>query len=76
MLGMSRYGGLARRSIMTIENDDHIEGGSRCHAPERMFRANTRALWMKVCQMTMAASPRARPKPTIPIIVKDKTSFY
>jgi Periplasmic binding protein domain len=26
--------------------------------------------------MSVAASPRARPKPTIPIIVKDKTSFY
>jgi ribose transport system substrate-binding protein len=41
-----------------------------------MFRASTRVLWMKFRQMSVAASPRARPKPTIPIIVKDKTSFY
>jgi ribose transport system substrate-binding protein len=61
---------------MTVDNDDHIEGGSRCHAQERLFRASTRVLWMKFRQMTVAASPRARPKPTIPIIVKDKTSFY
>jgi hypothetical protein len=61
---------------MTIDKDDRIEGGSPRHALERMFRASTRVLWMKFRQMTVAASPRARPKPTIPIIVKDKTSFY
>jgi ribose transport system substrate-binding protein len=31
---------------------------------------------MKFRQMSVAASLRARPKPTIPIIVKDKTSFH
>jgi ribose transport system substrate-binding protein len=73
---MSRFGGLARKSIMTIENDDQIEGGSLGHALERMFRASARVLWIKFRQMTVATGPRARTKPTIPIIVKDKTSFY
>ena len=73
---MSRVGGLARKSIMTIDNDDQIEGGSLRHALERMFRASARVLWMKFRQMTVAASPRACSKPTIPIIVKDTTSFY
>jgi ABC-type sugar transport system substrate-binding protein len=72
---MSRVAGLARKSIMTIDNDDQIEGGSVGHALERMFRASARVLWMKFRQMTVATGPR-RTKPTIPIIVKDKTSFY
>jgi hypothetical protein len=73
---MSRFGGLARKNNMTIDNDDHIEGGSLRHALERMFRAGASALWMKFRQMAVAASTRTRPKPTIPIIAKDKTSFY
>ena len=58
---------------MIIDNDGHIEGGSRL---ERLFRASRRVLWMNFRQMAMAASPGARPKPTIPIIVKDTTSLY
>jgi ribose transport system substrate-binding protein len=70
---MSRFGGLGPKSIMTIDNDGHVESGSRL---ERLFRASTRVLWMNFRQMTVAARPGARSKPTIPIIVKDTTSFY
>ena len=70
---------------MVFDNDDRKDGVSRRHALERMIWASTGVLWVisggglkSVGQISsaQAATAMAQAKPTIPIIVKDKTSFY
>ena len=70
---------------MVFDNDDRKDGVSRRHALERTIWASTGVLWVisaggleSVGQISsaQAATAMAQAKPTIPIIVKDKTSFY
>ena len=70
---------------MVFDNDDRKDGVSRRHALERMIWASSGVLWAisggglkSVGQISsaQAATAMAQAKPTIPIIVKDKTSFY
>ncbi len=70
---------------MVFDDDDRKDGVSRRHALERMIWASSGVLWMvsggglkSVGQISsaQAATALAQAKPTIPIIVKDKTSFY
>jgi ribose transport system substrate-binding protein len=70
---------------MAFDNDDHKDGVSRRHALERMIWASSGVLWMvsggglgSLGQISsaQAATAMAQAKATIPIIVKDKTSFY
>jgi ribose transport system substrate-binding protein len=70
---------------MVFDNDDRKDGVSRRHALERMIWASSGVLWMvsggglkSVGQISsaQAATAMAQAKPTIPIVVKDKTSFY
>ena len=70
---------------MPFDNDDHEDGVSRRHALQRMVWASAGALCMvsggvsKSWSRTItvqAATAAAQTKPTIPIIVKDKTSLY
>jgi ribose transport system substrate-binding protein len=70
---------------MVFDDDDRKDGVSRRHALERMIWASSGVLWMvsggglkSVGQISsaQAATALAQAKPTIPIIVKDKMSFY
>ena len=69
---------------MSFDNDDHKDGVSRRHALERMIWASGGVLWlasgglksMGQISSAHAATAMAQAKATIPIIVKDKTSFY
>jgi ribose transport system substrate-binding protein len=69
---------------MAFDHDDHEDGVSRRHALERMIWASTGVLWMvsgnsksfSQISSAQAATAVAQAKPTIPIIVKDKTSLY
>src|SRR3984893_2691466 len=74
-----------RRKTMAFDHDDHKDGGSRRHALERMIWASGGILCIVSggglrsvgpISSAQAASAMAQAKPTIPIIVKDKTSFY
>src|ERR1700720_4700638 len=74
-----------RKNTMGFDNDDRKDGVSRRHALERMIWASSGVLWAisgggwkSVGQISsvQAATAMAQAKPTIPIIVKDKTSFY
>jgi ribose transport system substrate-binding protein len=65
---------------MAFDHDDHHDSVSRRHALERMIWASTGVLWMVSAggskSFGLAATAREQTKPTIPIIVKDKTSLY
>jgi ribose transport system substrate-binding protein len=70
---------------MAFDDDDHNDGVSRRRALERMIWAGSGVLWMasdvglkSMGQIgsAQAATAMAQAKATIPIIVKDKTSFY
>jgi ribose transport system substrate-binding protein len=69
---------------MAFDHDDHDDGVSRRHALERMIWVSTGVLWMVSggpnsfgqISRAQAAAAVAQTKPTIPIIVKDKTSRY
>jgi ribose transport system substrate-binding protein len=70
---------------MAHDRDNHEEGVSRRHALERMMWISAGVLWTvsdgvpkPLCLLGRAeAAPAvAQTKPTIPIIVKDTTSFY
>jgi ribose transport system substrate-binding protein len=70
---------------MTFNNNDRNGGVDRRHALERMIWAGSSVLWMasgggpkSLGQIgaAKAATAMAQAKPTIPIIVKDKTSSY
>src|ERR1700722_4440410 len=73
-----------RNNTMSFDNDDHKDGISRRHALERMIWGGGGVLWMasgglkSMGQISSAhaATAVAQAKATIPIIVKDKTSFY
>src|ERR1700758_3362538 len=70
---------------MSFDHNDHEDGISRRHALERMVWASTAALcmvadgasnsWSQISS-ARAATAAAQANPTIPIIVKDKTSRY
>jgi hypothetical protein len=73
------------KDTMPFDHDDHEDGVSRRHALQRMVWASAGALCMvsggvsKSWSQTIdvqAATAVAQTKPTIPIIVKDKTSLY
>src|SRR5260370_19965159 len=70
---------------MAFNNDDRKDGVNRRHALLRMIWAGSSMLWLvsgggpkSLGQISSAkaATAMAQAKPTIPIIVKDKTSFY
>lgn len=70
---------------MASNNNDREEGVNRRRALERMIWTGSGVLWMasgggpkSLGQISApkAATAVAQAKPTIPIIVKDKTSFY
>ena len=70
---------------MTSNNDDGKDGVNRRHALGRMIWAGSGVLWMVSgggpksrgqISSAKAATAMAQAKPTIPIIAKDKTSFY
>src|SRR6266481_6539251 len=68
---------------MAFNNDDRKDGINRRHALVRMIWAGSSMLWMvsgggpkSLGQISSAKAAMAQAKPTIPIIVKDKTSFY
>jgi ribose transport system substrate-binding protein len=70
---------------MAVDQDNREDGVSRRHALERMVWAGAGALWTVACGASKSWSPissahattaLAQTKPTIPIIVKDKTSVY
>jgi ribose transport system substrate-binding protein len=70
---------------MAQDHDSHEDGVSRRHALECMFWTGTGALWavsdgaskrFSLVGRAEAASAMAQSKPTIPVIVKDTTSFY
>src|SRR5258708_17344129 len=70
---------------MAFNNNDRKDGVNRRHALVRMIWARRSVLWMvsggglkSLGQISSAkaATAMAQAKPTIPIIVKDKTSFY
>src|SRR6266481_4322347 len=70
---------------MAFNNDDRKDGVNRRHALGGMIWAGSSVLWMvsgggpkSLGQINpaKAATAMAQAKPTIPIIVKDKTSFY
>jgi hypothetical protein len=62
---------------MAFDHDDHHDSVSRRHALERMIWASTDVLWMVSAggskSFGLAATAREQTKPTIPIIVKDKS---
>jgi ribose transport system substrate-binding protein len=68
---------------MAFDHDDHEDGVSRRRALKRMIWTGTGAIWMvsggaksfgQISSAQAATAPG--PKPTIPVIVKDKTSLY
>jgi ribose transport system substrate-binding protein len=68
---------------MAFDHDDHENGVSRRRALKRMIWTGTGAIWMvsggakSFGQISSAqAATAVGPKPTIPVIVKDKTSLY
>jgi ribose transport system substrate-binding protein len=70
---------------MAFDRDDHEDGISRRHALGRMVWVGTGAIWMasggvsrswSPINSAQAATALAQTKPTVPIIVKDKTSPY
>jgi ribose transport system substrate-binding protein len=69
---------------MAFDHDDHEDGVSRRHALERMIWASTGVLWMVSggsksfgqISPAQAATAVGQTKPTIPIIVKDRTSRF
>jgi len=65
---------------MAFDNDDQKDGVSRRHALERIIWASSGVLWLASSsgQISSAqpATAMGQAKATIPIIVKDKTSFY
>jgi hypothetical protein len=70
---------------MAQDHDSHEDGVSRRHALEGMMWAGTGVLWAGSGDVSKrfsflgraeAASAMAQTKPTIPVIVKDTTSFY
>jgi ribose transport system substrate-binding protein len=70
---------------MAQDHDSHEDGVSRRHALERMMWAGTGVLWavsggvskrLSLIGQTQAASALAQTELTIPVIVKDTTSFY
>jgi ribose transport system substrate-binding protein len=70
---------------MAQDHDNHEEGVSRRHAIKRMMWVGTGVLWavsggvskrVSPFGRAQAASAMAQTKPTIPVIVKDRTSFY
>jgi ABC-type sugar transport system substrate-binding protein len=70
---------------MAQDHDSHEDGVSRRHALERMMWAGTGVLWavsggvskrFSLFGRAEAVSAMAQAKPTIPVIVKDTTSFY
>src|SRR5260370_40829403 len=70
---------------MAFNNNDRKDGVNRRHALVRMIWASSSVLWLvsggglkSLGQISSAkaATAMAQAKPTIPIIVKDKTSFY
>ena len=69
---------------MAFDHDDHEDGVSRRRALKRMIWASTGVLWMVSggaksfgqISSAQAATALGQTKPTIPIIVKDKTSLY
>jgi ribose transport system substrate-binding protein len=68
---------------MAFDHDDHENGVSRRRALKRMIWTGTGAIWMvsgaanSFGQISSAQAATALgPKPTIPVIVKDKTSLY
>src|SRR6266481_4516656 len=71
--------------IMAQDHDSHEEGVSRRHALDCMMWAGTGVLWavsdgaskrFSLVGRAEAASAMAQSKPTIPVILKDTTSFY
>jgi ribose transport system substrate-binding protein len=73
------------KNAMAFDHDDHERSVSRRHALERMVWASTGALWMvsggvskswSEIRSAQAAAGAAQTRPTIPIIVRDKTSLY
>jgi ribose transport system substrate-binding protein len=73
-----------RKDTMALDHDDHEDGVSRRHALKRIFWANAGVLWIVSAgsksfgqiSPARAATIVGQAKPTIPIIVKDKTSCY
>jgi ABC-type sugar transport system substrate-binding protein len=69
---------------MAFDHDDHEDGVSRRRALKRMIWTSTGVLWMVSggsksfgqISSAQAATAAGQAKPTIPIIVKDKTSLY
>jgi ribose transport system substrate-binding protein len=65
---------------MAQDHDSHEDGVSRRHALERMMWAGTGVLWAVSGgvpkRFSLIGRATAQTKPTIPIIVKDTTSFY
>ena len=69
---------------MAFDHDDHEDGVSRRCALKRMIWTSTGVLWMVSggsksfgqISLAQAATAAGQAKPTIPIIVKDKTSLY
>jgi ribose transport system substrate-binding protein len=70
---------------MANDRDNHEDGVSRRHALERMMWISAGVLWavsdgvptpLNLLGQAEAAPALAQTKPTIPIIVKDTTSFY
>jgi len=70
---------------MAFDHDDHGHCVSRRRALQRMMWASTGAVWMASGDVSkswsqfgsaQAATAVAQTRPTIPIIVKDKTSHY
>jgi ribose transport system substrate-binding protein len=73
------------KDTMAFDHDDHEDGVSRRHALHRMVWAGAGALCMVSGAISrssshtiavQAATAVAQTRPTIPIIVKDKTSLY
>jgi ABC-type sugar transport system substrate-binding protein len=69
-----------RKNTMAFDHDDHDDSVSRRNALERMIWASTGVLWMVSTggskSFGLAATALGQTKPTIPIIVRDKTSPY
>jgi ribose transport system substrate-binding protein len=73
-----------RKDTMAFDHDDHQDGVSRRRALKRMIWTSTGVLWMVSggsksfgqISSAQAATAAGQAKPTIPIIVKDKTSLY
>jgi ribose transport system substrate-binding protein len=73
-----------RKDTMGFDHDDHEDSVSRRRAIKRMIWTSTGVLWMvsggsksfSQVSAAQAATAIGQAKPTIPIIVKDKTSPY